>query len=533
MEPIMKKTVSKFVISQTRSAISTDSIENTMMLFEMGNYREALEGCRKFLNTGDIRIMLALTEMYQFGLAGELDLDKAEYYLSEAAKHDTESCFRMAQWLEKGFNGAADPTSAIDYYLRAAEHGHSKALLYIAECYASGRLLDCDSEKAFRCFQKIVEKNERNDENTMAEVKLALCCLNGIGTEVDYSKALYYMSQAARHQSREAIYELSMMYSSGRGVTQDSRKAFHLMNEAAALNYAPAQYELGVMYENAIGTIENRERAYNWYHMAYELNYLPAYAKMASFLIDGSVSGRDYLKAREIAEKGASHSDAECNCILYRIYSEGRGVRADRTKAMEYLNRAIIEGSSNAAKIMGDLYFRGDENHIMQDLKQAEQWYLKAAGENSIPAMKGLVEIYLSGDESISSSEKAKSWLRTLAEQFEDTESYYQLGKLEEDGVFGEPDKDRVRFNYTAAARRGHTESKLSLARLYHEGKLLEKDDHIAYYYAYSISSKIKNPQHTALLQSIESELTENEKNEIRNTIINETMSSASSKMHY
>jgi TPR repeat protein len=529
----MKKTVSKFVINQNTSSISADSIENTMLLFEMGDYREAMQGCLKFVGTGDIRILLALTEMYQFGLAGELDLDKAEYYLSIAAKSDTESCYRMAQWLEKGFNGTADPSAAIDYYLHAAECGHSKALLHVGECYASGRLLECNPFKAFRCFKRIVDKNEKSDESTRAEVKLALCCLNGIGTQIDYSRALFYMSQAARHQSEEAIYELSMMYSSGRGVTQDSRKAFHLMNEAAALNYAPAQYQLGVMYEKALGTIENLERAFNWYHMAYEFNYLPAYAKMAGFLLEGTITGRDYQKAKEIAEKGAAHSDGECYCVLYTIYSKGYGVRADKTKAMDYLNKAVIEGSTNAAKIMGDLYAEGNNDLISRDLKEAEKWYTRAAEENSIPAMKGLVNIYLSSDTAIRNTEKAKNWLKTLAENFGDADSYYRLGKFEEDGVFGEPDRDRVQFNYTEAARRGHTEAKFNLARLYHDGKLLEKDDHVAYYYAYSLGGKLKNIQYNALLMSIENNLSEEEKSEIRNTVIMETMSSASSKMRY
>ena len=409
----MKKTVSRFVVNQQRANLCPDSIEHTIQLFEMGRYADALTGCLNFVNTGDIRILLALKEIYQFGLAGELDLEKAEDYLSMAARQDAESCYQLAQWLERGFRDDPDPVTAIQYYLQAADQGHTKALLYVAECYGSGRLLSRDPAKAFECYLKITNRENRlNDEaEANAEYRLAMCFLKGIGTEANCQEALHYMSMAARHRSKEAIYELALMYITGEGVTPDARKAFQLMNEVAAMNYAPAQYKLGSMYENAIGTFENQDRAFSWYHMAYELNYLPAYAKMASFLLEGTASARDCRKAREIASRAWEMGDADAGYVLYGIYMQGQGVKTDRQKAVEYLRAAAEGGSIASRRTLGELYAAGVEGCIEQDFQQSVKWYADAADHNDTEAMMGLAQLYLSPDSRIQDVEKAHQLL--------------------------------------------------------------------------------------------------------------------------
>lgn len=522
----MKKTVAKFTVSQPRNTLLPDSVEHTLQLFELGHYPEALQGCLAFVSSGDVRILLALKEIYQFGLAGQLDLDMAENYLSMAARQDPESCFQLAQWLEKGFNDDPDPVTAVQYYMQAADMNHPKALLYLADCYSNGRLLMKDPEKAFDCILR-AQMNAPGDKD--AEYRLAMCFLNGDGTPANPTEALHYLSMAVRHKSVEAIYELALMYSHGRGVTADRRKGFRLMNEAAAMNYAPALFQLGLMYEEARGTTRNPERAFSWYHMAYELNYVPAFAKMAAFLIDGESAGQDYRKARSIAQRGAELGNPECSYELFRIYMKGLGVKADRETAMDHLNAAASGGSVAAMKTLGDIFLEDPA----PDPAKAAEWYAKAADQGNEDALLALADIYSTDQWGMRDPARAKGYLGTLTEKFSSRRGYYRLGQLEESGALGTPDPERVRFCYTEAARRGFNKAKFSLARLYHQGTLLEKDDRIAYYHAYGISSDFRDPEYAPLLKDIECALTETEKNEIRQNVRMETMSLASHKMQY
>ena len=93
----MRRTIHRFQIHQENVSLTNDTIENTLKLFDLGKYSEALDGCFKFLHTGDIRILLTLVQIYQYGLGTTLSLSEAEKYLVMAASKDAVSCFKLAE----------------------------------------------------------------------------------------------------------------------------------------------------------------------------------------------------------------------------------------------------------------------------------------------------------------------------------------------------------------------------------------------------------------------------------------------------
>ena len=57
------------------------------------------------------------------------------------------------------------------------------------------------------------------------------------------------------------------------------------------------------------------------------------------------------------------------------LYDNGRGVLQDYKKAMEWYQKAALQGSGNAMDAIGKLY--EDGKGVPQDYKKAVEWYSK------------------------------------------------------------------------------------------------------------------------------------------------------------
>ena len=109
--------------------------------------------------------------------------------------------------------------------------------------------------------------------NSGAAFRLGTRYLNGIEVGIDYSKALYFLSEAAKKDHSNAIYSLGYMYLYGEGVEVDQKKAFKLFRRSALLDFAPSYYMLGLMYYDGIGTKKSERKAYFNIKAAFEKGY--------------------------------------------------------------------------------------------------------------------------------------------------------------------------------------------------------------------------------------------------------------------
>ncbi len=65
----------------------------------------------------------------------------------------------------------------------------------------------------------------------------------GIGTDQDYSKALYWHQKAAEQDDQVAQTNLGRFYRDGHGVNKDVSKALYWYRKAANQGYGPAIHE--------------------------------------------------------------------------------------------------------------------------------------------------------------------------------------------------------------------------------------------------------------------------------------------------
>ena len=131
----------------------------------------------------------------------------------------------------------------------------------------------------------------------------------------DFATAVKIWTPLAEKGSREAQFNLAVMYDDGMGVPEDNAKAAKWYRKAAENGFPQAQLLLGIMYVEGEGVSEDTEEALNW-----------------------------LLKA-------AKHKDgigADAQARIGRIYERGLGVEKDDVTAYVWFSVAAANGSDEA-----------------------------------------------------------------------------------------------------------------------------------------------------------------------------------------
>lgn len=86
-----------------------------------------------------------------------------------------------------------------------------------------------------KCFEGHLELAEQG--YPLAECQVGYFYLDGIGTEKDLEKALYWTQRAAEHGDRDGQCNLAWIYEEGIGVAIDLEKAKYWYHQAARQNH--------------------------------------------------------------------------------------------------------------------------------------------------------------------------------------------------------------------------------------------------------------------------------------------------------
>ena len=97
-----------------------------------------------------------------------------------------------------------------------ASKGNAAAMTNLAICYASGKGVSSNTQKALQLWQKASEMG-----NVSSMFNLGMCYYNGIGTEVNKGRAVEVLTHASTLGSNQAKLILGMFYEKGDGVLQN------------------------------------------------------------------------------------------------------------------------------------------------------------------------------------------------------------------------------------------------------------------------------------------------------------------------
>lgn len=384
---------------------------------EKPDFRKAMPLLRMEARGGNGYACYDLGRMYLLGLGCDADEEEAQTWLRDALEafqkaeqaaekkgylryrigkchahgHGTEQNYEeSARWFRQAVEGnnpfaayslggqylrgqgvEQSSTEAHRLYTMAAVRGNAYAQYQLGRMYQDGIGTGADLEDSRRWYAKAYA-GFLAMEATMADDKLCyrLGSMNmtGTGTEVDLEKSRYYFEKAVELGSVDALYGLGKLYLKPEFSEYDPEKAVEYLGQAAAKDNAFARYQLGKLFCQGKLVQKDIARGLPLLEELAEAGVTFA-AYLASKVYLKEEGWQDVQKAIRCFHMAADDGNSYAEYQLGKIYYFGNGIRADREKGLEYLNRSAAHGNvyaENLLRVIRQQHIRGAASLIAQ-----------------------------------------------------------------------------------------------------------------------------------------------------------------------
>lgn len=278
---------------------------------EQGGYTDAVELFKAAMEHGVQEAKRELARMYYFGLGVSQDLARARALYEEAGNAgDRIAAASAAHMYETGMGAEANLDRAGLLYRKAAEQGDGYSQYNVGRIYLAYPKLGHTAKEGVEWLEKAAISGQN-----VARQDLARLYYRGASdVPADPARALYWTEQLAAgdNDDPEMALAAGVMYKQGMGTDVDLTKAFYWFKKAAAKGSAQAQYKLGELYEKGLGTQKNKEKAIESYRQAAEQNFPEAKLALGLLLYENA-SAQDvkqmdeaYLWVSKAADDGVA-----------------------------------------------------------------------------------------------------------------------------------------------------------------------------------------------------------------------------------
>jgi TPR repeat protein len=190
----------------------------------------------KAAEAGEPRGQNQLASLYKNGIFVEENTNKALYWYKEAIKNNSNNArYNLANIYLDGLNNTPQKIKeAITIYLKAAEQGDDDSKVALGNIYLSDKYGLKDGKEALYWLNAAASNG-----NTYGQTGLASCYRYGIGTDINYEKALYwYQLSADASHNPTSRYRLAEMHMLGLGTKVDLNKAREIFLQLGQEGYA-------------------------------------------------------------------------------------------------------------------------------------------------------------------------------------------------------------------------------------------------------------------------------------------------------
>ncbi|MDO5760134.1 MAG: SEL1-like repeat protein [Bacteroidota bacterium] len=287
--------------------------------------------------SGNVTAMFKLAEEYYKGI-GRLQDDRQAFiwYKQAADKGNLEGSYMVAYMYEAGKGCSQNYTNAFNYYMKAAERGHENSQLKVAIMFDAGLGTKRSLSRAYLWYRICAERNEG-----LAQRRIADCYLTGEVVEENWQEAVYWYEKAVDNQDTVAMAYLAYILSSNGAIAPNYAKADSLTKIALQKNIPMAEYVYALFLENGYEQKVNKKKAMEYYNKAAKGGILQAKEVVAIENYKKTNSITQILDLKQIYR-------AETYLILAQAYKEGKEVKKNNKKSLEYYRKAANMGSLEA-----------------------------------------------------------------------------------------------------------------------------------------------------------------------------------------
>ena len=178
----------------------------------------------------------------------------------------------------------------------------------------------------------------------------AVGVLKGIYEDYSKEKAMTILQDAAENDTAAyAMNVLGLLYMEGIGTERNAEKAIYWLNKAGECGFRDAYHNLGAIYKQGkCGEKQNFKTAYEAFVKGAEAGSDVCRYDAGFMLYKGLGCEQDYGKAIEMFQPAADNGNIYATYMLGLCYRNGYGVEKDDEKGMMYLNQAATLGYSAA-----------------------------------------------------------------------------------------------------------------------------------------------------------------------------------------
>jgi TPR repeat protein len=312
----------------------------------------------------------------------------AIYYYTKAAEStsDAGAMYQLGLiYLGEIVPSKKDLKIAAQWFTQASDKGHGLATTSLGKQYLQGLGVEVNYSKAFNLFAKAADQNIPE-----AQHSLGLCYYWGQGTNKDYAKAFESLQKSAAADYVYALADVGDCYRLGEGTEKNFQKAFEYYQKAAQQGNTSSMLRIGLMYENGEGFSKNIPKALEWYQKAADLDNASGMYKMGFLYWEGKEVGKDINRANLLFTKAASkgHNRAK-HYVALRLLKE-----KNYNEAFKYFREASLANVKESAFYLASFYEEGIATS--QNYTEAIKWYEIAAEINNSDAMNNLGLMYQS-----------------------------------------------------------------------------------------------------------------------------------------
>lgn len=282
----------------------------------------------------------------------------------------------------------------------------------------------------------------------------------------DHNAAFNIWYPLAKAGQVSAQTYLGHLYAEGKGVGQDSEEAFYWYEQAADNNFPAAQFALGVMFAKGVAVRKDYDEANEWYLLAANQEFAPAQNNLGQHYEQGlGFDAPDIEKAlawyRRAAEQGFAASQANLGLYYFRQGNLDQSRRWLRLAA----ERDILQAQVQLAELWKN-----------RNALEASYWYGRAAQQGSQEAQRELGLMFLQGGKGLRASYfKGVAFLGAAAKKG-DSIAQTMLAKIYLNGKLVERDVAEARRLLEEAAKQNYVPAFLELGKFYSEKKFVPRN---------------------------------------------------------